>query len=155
MKVLFAMLLLIASACVIYFVSVSEPESHFFKNFSLQGIVKKTAYTSIDCSADAFDFEGEAIKRGDVKYRLIPVDCKIKEESDDKFDEGEFMKAVNVEIEKGIKASGASVTKNDAPSPRNIYFEYKSGKNIGKVMLTAERKTNQVSLRAELEESAK
>jgi hypothetical protein len=154
--ILLAALLLTVSAYAGYRFFILVSKSRFFKSFSLEDAVKKVGHKGIDCFSSPSDAEAFEVGRsGILRYKPIPIECQIKEGSGNEFVESEFMRALHDEIEKVMKASGASVTRDDTPSSNNIYIEYKSGRIQGWIKISGERKGDRYNLRAELEERTK
>ncbi len=87
--------------------------------------------------------------------KSIPIWCEVKEAGGTIFDEAEFLKALQNEIEKQIKTNGATVIGKDAPSSNRIHVEYQSGKVRGRIGVSGGIENSLYKITADLEERPK
>jgi hypothetical protein len=131
------------------------PESEFFKNFSLEEVLKKLLPREIKCLADPFP----AVYKD---FSTDPTSCKpwmayipCNQDGGKRFNDDGVLKSLEFEIEKELEANGAILISKDTSIPNRINIVYESGKVRGLIKASGEWESDFYLMRADLVERRK
>jgi hypothetical protein len=136
-------------------------QSTFLSRFSLERSAKQTDYKGIDSSRGPGGESGMGggISRigqpGTSYHQSTTTGFAIHQEGDNKFNEGEFIRALTTQIRKEIEENRGSITGSGSPTSNEFYVDYKDGNIKGRISISGSASGQSYVLKANIDESNK
>lgn len=146
---------LIVLAYVAYYFFAPRPESDFSKNFSLEAVLRKLLPKGLDCPANCCAAIGVCLNIDGTRFKTYPIYLQANQNGVNRFNVDEVFKSLGIEIEKEIKARGASLIGKDTSVSNRINIVYESGKVRGRITVYDGRESGFYLMTADLEERPK
>jgi len=147
---------LIILAYIAYYFFGPGAESDFFKNFSPEDVLRKTLPTEINYPEFNIAAVGKEFRIDGTRGKTCPIFIQVNQNGGNQFNRDEVLKSLEIEIEKEIKANGASLISQDISVSNRINIVYESGKVRGRIRVFCERENDFIlKITADLEERSK
>jgi hypothetical protein len=139
-------------------------QSAFFSRFLLDRAVQATAYKGIDATRGPGGSGGSiggttggiGPGRRDVHSSATSTTgFVIRNEGENKFEEGEFIAALAAQIKREIEESHANITASGNPSYNEFYVDYTDGNIKGRITISGSASGPSYILKANVDESNK
>jgi hypothetical protein len=156
MEILLALTLpLIILACVAYYFFAPGPESEFSKKFSLDNVLRKTLPPEIDFPANGNSPVWVCLCTDGTRQKTFPIYIQVNQNGGVRFNKDGALKSIELEIEKEIKANGASLISKDSSISNRIDIMYESEKIRGHISVSGKWESGFYLMTADLEERPK
>src|SRR5262245_38040379 len=117
---------LIILCYVAYYLFAPGAESDFFKNFSLEELLRELLPREINCHADPFPPVGKDFGIDPTSFKRLLAYIPGDQNGGKRFNDDGVFKSLEIEIEKEIEANGAILISKDTSIPNRFNIVYES-----------------------------